>query len=128
MKGDMTGLFGGFESVTDGFGNLGELISGKGKLLLPEVHITFSLQRDQMDMGMGDLETKDGDADPLAGDSRPDCGCDLLGESAKTQICLVIESEDIILLRILGDYQSVSLGKGIDIQESVEIIVLRYLV
>ena len=128
MKGDMTGLFSGFESGTDGFGDLGELISGKGKLLLPEVHITFSLQRDQMDMGMRDLKTEDGNADSLARDSRLDCSCNLLGEGAKTQIGLVLESEDIILLRILGNYQSVSLGKRIDIQESVEIIVLRYLV
>lgn len=81
-----------------------------------------------MDVCMRDFQSEHTYADSLAWYCCLDCKGNFLGESAKSEIGLVIKMEDIIIFYILGDDKGMTLYKRIDVQKSVELVILGYLV
>lgn len=81
-----------------------------------------------MDVGMRDFQSEHTYADSLAWYCCLDCKGNFLGESAKSEIGLVVKMEDIIIFYILGDDKGMTLYKRIDVQKSVELVILGYLV
>lgn len=81
-----------------------------------------------MDMGMRNLETQHAYTHPLARNGRLNRQRNLLCKSAEARVCSVIEIEDIVILHISRNHESMPLHERIDVEECVEILILRNLV
>ena len=78
-----------------------------------------------MDVGMGNLHAENGHTDPLAGNSLTEGDGHLAGEGRQTGIGLLVQMEDIVILDMLGDDEGMALGQRSDVQEGIEVFVLR---
>ena len=70
-----------FEVCGDFSANGLHLLCIELEVLLAEVHITFGLHRDEMNVGMGNFKTHHAHTDLYAGDSLLDGGCHALSEN-----------------------------------------------
>ena len=80
----------------DGIGDGLHLFGGQGKLGLPEVHVGFGLQGDEVDVRVRDFHPEDGDAHPLARDGLADGDGDLAGELRQALVGLFVQMEDVV--------------------------------
>ena len=93
-------------------------------MLLPEIEVSLGLERDKMDVGVGHFHAQDGDPDPLAGNRRLERDGDLAGESPEAGVGLLVQVEDVIVLHLLGNHEGMPLGKGVDVEEGIEVFAL----
>ena len=76
-----------------------------------------------MYVSMRNFQSQDTDADTLARNSGLNSQRHFLGESAKSEISLVIQMEDIVVLHVLRNDQCVTFYQWIDIQEGIKVLI-----
>ena len=92
-----------------------------------EVHISLAVEGDEVDVGVRHLESEDGDADLDAAEGAAHSRGNALGKQLERQVILVAEIKEVVDL-LLGDYQHVTLGNGVDVEESIVVLVFGDLV
>lgn len=108
-------------------GDFAELFRSQLELFAVEIDVIFVLDGDQMDVRMGNFHAQDDHCDPRAIYFALDsCGY-LLGEDHHPGQCLVVEIEQVIDL-LFRDYECVSFGERIDVEECVVAVVFGDLV
>lgn len=108
-------------------GDFAELFRSQLELFAVEIDVIFVLDGDQMDVRMGNFHAQDDHCDPRAIYFALDSCGDLFGEDHHPGQCLVVEIEQVIDL-LFRDYECVSFGERIDVEECVVAVVFGDLV
>ena len=114
----------------DGVGDESHFLCRQGQFGVGKEHILLGIHRHKMYMHVIYLHTQYRHSDTFATSGSLDAIRHFLGEGHETLELLVREVEDIIRLRLrqFGYYECVSLDDGIDVQERIVLVVLRYFV
>ena len=115
------------ECSCDYSGDFLKLLGSEFQLLVAEVEVALCLQGNEVNVGVRNLHTKHSDTYALAGDGCLDGSSHLLCEGAQAGVSLIVEVENVIHL-FLGNNQGMPLGKRIDVEESIVVVVFSNLV
>ena len=111
------------ECGKDGIGCLLHDFGGKLEFGFAEVHVALRLEGYEVDVGVVDFKPEHCHAYFAAGVCLTDGGGDTLGKDNHAGEFVVGEVEEIVYFA-LGHYEGVTLGKGVDVEKGVELVVL----
>ena len=108
-------------------GDFLELLCLELEVLLAEVHVSLAVHRDEMDVGMRNLQTQNHLSHLLAWEGCLDGLSHLLGEYLKfSQVC-ILHIEDVIHL-LARNHQSMTFADRANVEESIELVAFCTLV
>ena len=79
-------------------------------------------------MGVGNFEAEHAHPDPLARHGCLDGQRNLLRKGAEACVGSIVKIEDIVILHIPRNHESMALDERIDVEEGVEVLAFRHLV
>ena len=112
------------EGCVDLVGKCLHFLGRELELGLAEIHVALGLHGDEVDVGMGNFQTKNGYSHLCAGNYLFEGHGHLLGKHMKVGKGLVVEVEDIVGF-FAGNDKGMSVCYGIDVEEGIETFVLR---